>query len=197
VQAHAALAHAVSALAEQQARKRQLGKNESSEEVSTTGAKDASTMPPEEQKLHEEEESELGGGLSSLATAFSDPRAFLMGMGSIKTFAAGLRAAIEHGGEGHCLATGEFAGYGCGDDKDMPKICSCRSFFELCWLPEDPSIIVKKFPSQEALDEAKALLFGKCYTSYGVIAAVGVGGLVALAVVANVLKGIFRKKSQD
>lgn len=197
MQAHAALAHAVSALAEQQARQERAARSGAPEGASAAGGEDATTMPPEEQKLQEEENSQLGSGISSLATAFSDPRAFLMGLDSIKTFAAGIRAAIEHGGEGRCLAAGEFAGYGCGSDKDMPKICSCRSHFELCWLPDDPSLIVKKYPSQAALDNAKALLFGKCYTSYVLIAAVCVGGLCVAAVVAKVLKGMLTKKTQD
>jgi len=187
----------VTALAEQVARKRQEVKNDSEPSggaANATAEVDAS-MPPEEQKLQQEENTMLGGGLGNLATAFSDPRKFLMGQDTIKTFAAGIKAAIEHGGEGKCLASGEFAGYGCGDDKDMPKICSCRSVLQLCWLPDDPSRVVKKFPSQAALDEAKALLFGKCYTSYVLIAAIGVGGLVVLAVVAHVLKGVFKKKT--
>merc|ERR1719245_1690249 len=114
-----------------------------------TPTTDGKTKDPEEvqeEKLEKEEQSTLGGGLATMATAFTDPRAFLMKMPGMKEFSGGIKMAVDMGpNKGKCLTTGEFKGFGCGDDKDNPKICSCAGLFELCWLPEDPKKVVDTF----------------------------------------------------
>lgn len=210
VQAHTALMHAAAALAEQQSHQGQGQQGASQAHAQASGKEEpksdqnasagpADSEKAQEEKLEKEEESTLGSSLGKMATAFTDPRKFLMEMPGMKDFSAGIKAAVDMGPEkGKCLTTGEFAGFGCGDDKDSPKICSCGSVLELCWLPEDPKAVVDRFTkgqTKEAFAEAKALLFGQCYRSHLLMAALGLGGLVVVLILLWVVKSkVFGKQ---
>jgi hypothetical protein len=170
---------------------------------STSGRKDEPTQAPAqkfaEEKAHKEEETSLQPSLGTMTKAFTDPRGFLMELPGMKNFSAGIKAAIELGpNKGKCLAAGEFAGYGCGDSKDLPKMCSCSGLFQMCYLPDDPKRAVDKMSKgqmQEAFEEAKTLLFGKCYQSWLLISLAVVVSLIGMFFASMYLKRLFKRSS--
>lgn len=146
IEVHEALMRAQRILAEQQ---RQQG------DGSTTSGHGEGPAPaperPTPQRLAEDsarrqEEVALQGGLKNLSKALHDPRGFLIELPGMRDFSAGTRAAIDLGpNSGRCLASGEFAGYGCGESKEFPRMCSCPGWLQRCHLPDDPQSIVDTF----------------------------------------------------
>lgn len=204
VQMHAALVDAAAALEEQQKRSDRHQTQGSRAGANATLRHKEEPSPAPEQKFAEEkaqkqEEASLGSGLATMSKAFTDPRGFLVELPGMRDFTAGMKAAIELGpNKGKCLATGEFAGYGCGDSKDFPRMCRCSGWFEMCYLPDDPKRTVDKMSkgqTKEAYEEAKALLFGKCQQSMLLMCLAGLIALVAVFFAFTTLRKVFTRSS--
>lgn len=164
---------------------------------------DASKQKKEEDALVKEEQNSLGGGLGALTTALTDPRAFLISLPGMSQFVAGLKVAVSlQPGDlkGKCLQEGEFMGAGCANDGKAPQICSCKGLLEHCWVEDDEQKIVKTYTGGDvkgALEMAKSLLFGKCYTPTWLVCLIVFGVLLVLGIGAFVAKKMFGKKEES
>lgn len=167
-----------------------------------SGALQRRDDPPDAEKkaeasLEKTEKKSLGGALSYMSKAFTDPRGFMQGLPGMNSFVAGLKAAVnlQPGDQtGKCLKDGDFKGFGCAD------ICKCTSLLEVCNLPTDEQQIVSLWTQgneKEAMDTAKALLFGQCVVSKLMIGGLCGGGIVTLVVLILVLRCILCKRKED
>jgi len=148
-----------------------------------TGTMEARELK-EEDTLLQEERTSLGRGLNIMAHAANDPRGFLMQLPGIDKFVAGLKVAVELSPDkGYCLQHGEFMGYGCVNDGKSQPICECRGRLEQCWVETDEQKLMSAYQvgnTEEAMEHARAILFGQCFVPLWVRLTIGLGGLALL-----------------
>jgi hypothetical protein len=160
----------------------------------------------EEDKLQEKESGTFSKGLGSMASAFTDPRGFLLQQPGMKEFMAGLKKAIDLENDGgKCLKSGQFANFGCIDADSTPPICKCRSIVDYCYgqltTDVDEKDVVERYTKGDvegAFGETKFLILGECRLCPFKIAILGVVCLIMLLIIFFALKAtVFKRKSLD
>jgi len=129
-----------------------------------------------------------------MAHAANDPRGFLLELPGIDKFVAGLKVAVDLSPDkGYCLQHGEYMGFGCINDGKSQQICQCKGSLERCWVETNEQKLMSSYQAgntEEAMEYARALLFGQCYIPVWIRLAIGIGGLAVLAGVAVAAKKI-------
>lgn len=164
---------------------------------------DDSALVKAEKNAEHEEKTGLFAGVAKLASAVQDPRGFFMQMDAIKAVDASLRLTISlQGGDaaGKCLTTNDYGleGLGCLSGPGVAPLCKCAGLLELCWAPgqEEEDQLLKMFSSgkqEQALEIAKAMLFGKCNRPIWLVCVVVAAGVLGLILLLVVLRLMMRK----
>eukprot|EP00933_Yihiella_yeosuensis_P024044 TRINITY_DN1864_c1_g1_i1.p1 TRINITY_DN1864_c1_g1~~TRINITY_DN1864_c1_g1_i1.p1 ORF type:complete len:340 (+),score=93.78 TRINITY_DN1864_c1_g1_i1:147-1166(+) len=158
-----------------------------------------------EQELEKEETSQKSGGLmgalGKIGGAVTNPVGTLRNTPSVKKIEALLKVALDSKSKGgKCLMDdSDLDGIGCSDLHGASRLCECGRMLEMCYVPDDPAAVFKTFLKDQkaGLEEAKALVYGRCHRPLWLKITVAVVVLLVIAVGLLVVKKLTKKSRSN